>query len=167
MLSKVIESPFTAYQTCKNSFIDRLWIGAYNYQRMKIKWMRNLILPTWEQQYFAKNDFIFFVRSIDASRRAVFFSCRSSASAFCTVSEFGERGALSIRRFASSESNATLFEFNDVILLELLNCDVNDRVRFDCLSLSGGEIEASKRKRNDRHITGTIIYDQLPVLVVS
>ena len=93
-------------------------------------------LPTWGQQYFAKNNLIFFVRSLDASTRAVVFNCRSIATVCFDASVSGVIGATLIRRFA-------LFESNDLTLPELLD---RDRESFNCLLISGGEIEASKRK---------------------
>lgn len=104
--------------------------------------MRNSNLPIWGQQYLAKNNCIFFVRNLDASTRTVFFSCRSTAVVCFADSVSGVMGAKVIRRFA-------LFDSDDRILLELLDPidrDENDTVRFNRFSLSGGEIEASKRK---------------------
>ncbi len=127
---------------------------------MKIKWMRNINLPIWGQQYLPKNNLIFFVRCWAASTRAACSNWRSIAAVCFDNSEPGEIGARLIRTFGLSE-------LDDSILFELVDRDESDWIRFDRLSLSGGEIESSKRKWNDGQIIGTIIYDQLPLLVIG
>ena len=139
VLDNEVYSLWTTSQIFTNTLVDCLRLDPYNCQRGKLKWMSNSHLPSWGVQYFSKKCFIFFIRTCDVSIRAAFFNFRSKAVACLLVSVSGVIGAWSIRRLG-------LLEPKDLMLLELLEHDGEDQMPFNCLSLSGGEIEESKSK---------------------